>query len=404
MKSTHFLDRMREQEKWRNEDSINLLPSENSASPQVRALMSSDFGNRYTLPVNSGEGSAFVENAYRGTRITTRVEASAEELCRKVFRSRYACVQPMGGHIAALIAIKSTTARGDSMCAIPVENGGYDGYAGPYIPDIYGLKAWTLPFDQASQNIDTEKAAAAIRKRRPKLVVLGASFILFPYEMGPIREACDDAESYLIYDGSHVLGLVAGGEFQQPLKEGADMLYGSTHKSFFGPQGGLIVTDRKDMDEAVRKNLTWRIVDNVHWNRVAALGQALLEFERFGPAYAKQVVKNSQRLGRELSERGFPLLYEHLGFSRSHQLHIDQKELEAIFRLSMNDFSVRLEKSNLITDSVGRLGTCEITRLGVKEKHMPELADMFMDGAKGEDVRKRVRRFRDQFDMDYRFR
>ena len=109
MKSTHFLDRMREQEKWRNEDSINLLPSENSASPQVRALMSSDFGNRYTLPINSGEGSAFVENAYRGTRITAGVEASAEELCRKVFRSRYACVQPMGGHIAALIAIKSTT-------------------------------------------------------------------------------------------------------------------------------------------------------------------------------------------------------------------------------------------------------------------------------------------------------
>jgi glycine/serine hydroxymethyltransferase len=74
------------------------------------------------------------------------------------------------------------------------------------------------------------------------------------------------------------------------------------------------------------------------------------------------------------------------------------------YGLDVNEMSIRLERSNLITDSVGRLGTSEITRLGVKEKHLPELAEMFVDAAKGRQVRKRVKAFRDRFTMDYRFR
>jgi glycine hydroxymethyltransferase len=222
--------------------------------------------------------------------------------------------------------------------------------------------------------------------------------------MKPIREACSDAGSTLAYDGSHVLGLIAGGEFQKPLKEGADILYGSTHKSFFGPQGGIIVTNSKDIDQNVRKNLTWRVVDNVHWNRVAALGQALLEMRKFGPAYAKQVVRNSRRLGKELNERGFPVMFEDLGFSSSHQLLFDVKELKAIFGVGLNDFSVRMERSHLIIDSGGRLGTGEITRLGMKEKHLPELADLFMAAAEGKNVSKKVKELRNGFDMEYRFR
>jgi glycine hydroxymethyltransferase len=222
--------------------------------------------------------------------------------------------------------------------------------------------------------------------------------------MKPIRDACDDAGSTLVYDGSHVMGLIAGGEFQSPLKEGAEILYGSTHKSFFGPQGGIILTNNKELYQSVRKNLTWRIVDNVHWNRVASMGHALLEMKAFGPKYAKQVIKNSQRLGRELKERGFPIMFEELGFSRSHQLLYDVKEVRAIYGLGLNDFSIRMEKSNLIIDSVGRIGTCEITRMGFREKDLPILADLFMAAAKGTNVKKDVKTLRDKFDMGFRFR
>lgn len=404
MKSSHFLDMMRQQERWRLEESINLLPSENMASPQLRALLSSDFGHRYTLPIEAESGGMYVENAYRGTRLTTEVERSCERAACEVYGSRYSCVQPMGGHIAAMIIIASTTKRGDSIYATPVENGGYDGYAQPYLPDILGLKAGTLPFDASRQNLDTDATVAMIRRKKPGLVILGASFILFPYDMGPIRDACRESGSKLVYDGSHVMGLIAGGEFQKPLKEGADSLYGSTHKSLFGPQGGIILTDSKALDAEVRKNLTWRFVDNVHWNRVAALGQAMLEMRKFGPAYARQVIRNSKRLGKELDERGFPIMFKELGYSESHQLHIDQKAVKGLYGLDMNEMSIRLEGNNLITDSVGRLGTSEITRLGVKEKDLPELADMFVDAAGGKRVKRRVREFRDRFTMDYRFR
>lgn len=404
MKNTYFLDMMRAQEKWRLEDSINLLPSENMSSPQVRALLSSDFGHRYTLPVNAEYAGEFLENSYRGTRLTTEVELKAEEAAREVFAAKHACVQPMGGHIAALITIVSTTKRGDAMVAVPPEYGGYDGYGQEYIPDILGLRSFKMPFDPDSYNIDTETTVSMIRSKKPKLVILGASFLLFPYDMKPVREACRAAGSTLVFDGSHVMGLIAGGEFQKPLKEGADILYGSTHKSFFGPQGGIILTNSDSLDKSIRRNLTWRIVDNVHWNRVAALGQALLEFRRFGPAYARQVIRNSRRLGKELKARGIPIMFEDHGFSQSHQLLMDPKEIRAIYGLSMNDFSVRLEKSNLIIDSVSRIGTSEITRLGVKEKHLPELADLFADAAKGRNVSKPVREFRGQFEMDYRFR
>ncbi|MGQ9587023.1 MAG: serine hydroxymethyltransferase [Thermoplasmata archaeon] len=330
MKNTYFLDSMRAQEKWRVEESINLLPSENISSPQVRALLSSDFGHRYTLPMNAEYAGTYLENSYRGTRITTEIELKAEEAVKGVFSAKYACVQPLSGHIAAMISIVSTTSRRDTMCAIQPEHGGYDGYAQQYIPDILGLRAMGLPFDSDRYNLQTEAATNLIRERKPRLVILGASFMLFPYDVGPIRDACDEADSTLAYDGSHVLGLIAGGEFQRPLREGADILYGSTHKSFFGPQGGIIVTDDKGLDASVRKNLTWRMVDNIHWNRVAALGQALLEARRFGPAYAKQVVRNSQRLGKELKGRGFPIMFEELGFTKSHQLLIDVAELKAI--------------------------------------------------------------------------
>jgi glycine hydroxymethyltransferase len=403
MRSGYFIDKMRQQERWRLEESINLLPSENMASPQVRALLSSDFGHRYTLPMETEFAGEYVENSYRGTGITTEVERSCEKIACEVYGSKFACVQPLGGHIAAMIAIASTTKRRDSLYAISMNNGGYDGYAQPYIPDILGLRAGVLPFDESQQNLDSEASATLIIKKKPSLVILGASFLLFPYDMKPVREACRKTGSKLAYDGSHVMGLIAGGEFQDPLREGADILYGSTHKSLFGPQGGMILTNRKDLDAEIRKNLTWRFVDNVHWNRVAALGQALLEMRRFGPSYAKQVVRNSKRLGKELADRGFPIMFGDLGYSQSHQLLIDHKQMKADYGLTMNDMSVRLEKNNLMIDSVARLGTSEITRLGMKEKDLPELAEIFVDAAKGRQVKKRVRQLRDRFSMDYRY-
>ncbi|MCJ7607462.1 MAG: hypothetical protein MUO94_06430, partial [Thermoplasmata archaeon] len=97
-------------------------------------------------------------------------------------------------------------------------------------------------------------------------------------------------------------------------------------------------------------------------------------------------------------------LFEDQGYTSSHQLMIDQKGLVDKFDMDPNEFSVVLERSNIIVDSVGRLGTAEITRLGVKEKDIPELAEMFMDALGGRNVKKRIREYRDRYDIAYAFK
>jgi glycine hydroxymethyltransferase len=400
--SNYFLRAMNEQQKWRGEECINLVPSENVTSPQVRALLASDFAHRYNYPLMAEFGGVLYENIYRGTRVTDEVGSNARRLAKEVFRAKHACVSPLSGHLAGMITIAALAQRGETMLTIaPHEDGGYDGFSEEGIPALYGLNVKYLPHDPNAWNVKSEEASEQIRRDKPALVMLGTPFMVFPYDMGPIADACKDAGSKLAYDASQVLGLVAGGQFQRPLREGADVMFGSTHKTFFGPQGGVILTDNEELDEKVRSLTTYKTVDNQHWNRIAALGQALIETKLFGEQYAKQVVRNSQILAKDLHERGFPVLYDSLGYTKCHQLMYDDREIKAIFGVDVNGFGKRLELSNIIIDIVGRIGTPEMTRLGAKERDMPALADLFMHAANGRNVKKEVRAFRRKLKLAY---
>jgi glycine hydroxymethyltransferase len=229
-------------------------------------------------------------------------------------------------------------------------------------------------------------------------VVLGQSFFLFPYPLREIAEAAHAVGALVLYDASHVLGLIAGGEFQDPLREGADVLFGSTHKSFPGPQGGLLVTDREDLFAQLDPALVWRIFDNAHWNRIAGVAQTLLELERCGREYASTVVANSRALGRALAERGVPLVAEAQGFTRSHQLHLEGALLAEKHGIRPAALARKLEGQRLLIDLVGRVGTAEIARLGLTPEEMPRLADLFVRGGlRGERIGAEVLRWRRSF-------
>ncbi|MFI5414743.1 MAG: serine hydroxymethyltransferase, partial [Candidatus Lutacidiplasmatales archaeon] len=205
-------------------------------------------------------------------------------------------------------------------------------------------------------------------------------------------------DALVFYDASHVLGLIAGGEFQDPLREGADVVFGSTHKSFPGPQGGLLYTDRTDLFQQLDPALVWRVFDNAHWNRIAGLAQTLLELERVGAEYARTVVGNSQALGQGLSALGAPLVGESLGFSRSHQLLFDRRQLKLRYGVGSGVLARRWERQRLLTDLVGRLGTAEVARLGLTPEDMPRLADLLIRaGPKKEKVGSEVLAWRRQF-------
>src|SRR2546430_12296398 len=272
-----------------------------------------------------------------------------------------------------------------------------------FLPEYLGLTVDFLPFDDGSWNVDAKAAADAIIEPKPRLVLVGASLVVFPYNLRWLRGACDDVGTILGYDASHVLGLVAGGEFQRPMTEGVDVLSASTHKSFPGPQGGLFLSNRKDLFDRAMQTFLWRIQDYAHWNRIASTAQVFLEMQAFGGAYAKQVIANSKALGKQLDLWGFPVKFASLGYSRCHQIHVDQTALKDGWGLTSAQFADRLEANNLIVDAVGRIGTSEVTRMGATEDEMQSIAGLVVRAAKGEEGPSGVAEVRAGFRLSFVF-
>lgn len=366
---------------------INLLPSENILSDKSKNVLSSDLTGRYTLPINQEVHGVYVENAYRGTKFIDEIETNAENLAKKVFNFKFVSLKPLSGHIAGLIMLLSVCKKGDKIFSISAENGGYDGYMQNYLPDILSLKSYSLPFEQKNWNLDYEKCEQEILKEKPSLVILGASYILFPYDVKRIKEVCEKVNCKIGYDASHVLGLIAGKQFQN--LGNVDIAIGSTHKSFFGCQGGLILTNNEEIFKKVKKNLTWRTIDNAHWNKIASLGITLEEFKKFGESYSLQVIKNSKKLAKELNKE-IKIKYEEKGFTETHQIFPDLEKLKQKYNLNCNSFAKILEKNFIITDAVGRIGTNETTRIGMKQKEMKKISELIVKSVKGKNVKREV--------------
>jgi glycine hydroxymethyltransferase len=389
---------VRAHDRWRGREVFNLLASENAVSPTARKYLSSDLAGRYTLPLETDFHGETIDNSYTGTRYTDQIEALANAAASRVFHARCATTRPLSGHIAALSALVPLLPPKSRILAIAPDEGGYDGYAPGFVPALFGYTVRPLPADGPGFSVDAERAVATIQRERPNAVVLGQSFFLFPYPVREIAEAAHALDALVFYDASHVLGLLAGGEFQDPIREGADVVFGSTHKSFPGPQGGLLYTDREDLFAQIDPALVWRIFDNAHWNRIAGLAQTLLELERCGPEYARTIVANAQALGHSLAELGLPLVAESLGFTRSHQIHIDRSRLETTAQVRCGELARRLERQRLLIDLVGRIGTAEVTRLGLAPADMPRMADLLgRGGLRSESIGPEVLAWRKTF-------
>ncbi len=382
-------DLVGEHEAWRSR-CLNLIPSENVTSPAVRAALASDLGHRYTFRVDAYLHGHVIENAYRGTRWTEAVEDRVEDLLRDVYNAEAATARPLSGHIAGVTALAALVPKGGLVMSLLPDDGGYDGYHPPHLPDLMGFTAMDLPWDDGRFQVDTEAAVDGIRGARPDAVVLNQSFVLFPPELEPIDEACKEVGAHLLYDGSHTLGLIAGGHFHPDAVERSDLLFGSTHKTFFGPQGGLMVARDPELMARVRASFTLTTQDNAHWNRIAALGVALEEMKVYGARYAYQVISNAKTLARALDEGGLPVRYADRDYTESHQMMLDTAAFEERTGMDPQALAIRLEKQDIIVDAMCRLGTNEMTRKGLVEKDMATVADLVIRASGGEEVKGEV--------------
>lgn len=363
------------------ENSIPLIASENVLSPLAREMLLTDLGSRYAegLP-----GKRY----YQGNVYVDQIEILTTELAKKLFNTQYVDVRPISGTNANQAVIFALTNPGDVITSIPLAAGAHISSAKFGTVGFRGLNPIPLPFDVEMMNIDIDLAIKVIKLVRPKVALFGQSVFLFPTPLKELSDALQEADSYVWYDGAHVLGLIAGKRFQDPLREGAHVVSGSTHKTLPGPQRGIILGNPKeeDMWEKIQRAVFPGVISNHHLNTMAALGVTLAEHLEFGESYADQVIRNAKKLAETLHELGFKVLGEKAGFTKSHTLLVDVKAQGGGRKIAED-----LEKANIVLNmnllpyddqskprnpSGIRIGTQEVTRIGMKESEMVHIAEL----------------------------
>ena len=410
------VSKVRSHEKWFSE-SLPMIASENLASEPVRDVLSSDLGHRYA------EGWPG-ERVYAGCRYIDQIELQAIALGKKLFRAEHVDVRPTSGVVANLAVYSAFTNPGDMMMALSIPNGGHISHGkkdfGGSAGAVHGLEVSYFAFDKEAMNIDvdeTKKRIAALPSL--KLAMFGCSLFLFPHPIKELEQAIRDKGGVICYDAAHVAGLVAGGQFQDPLREGAQVMTFSTHKVLFGPQGGAIAA-HGDLAEPLKKAVFPGLTSNHHLNNVAAKAMVFAEFLQFGKSYAKDVIANAQTLAARLAELGEKVLGEKNGYTKSHQVVLDVTNYSdgGVIEKLLEDQNIicnrepipgDLQAGRHYTNPGGiRLGVAELTRLGMGKGEMKESAEIIrlaLTGAKKREVVSRIREMRRGFQkVKYSFR
>lgn len=367
--------------RWRGEECINLLAPEAPMSPTVRRLLSAEVGQR------AAEGHIGRANRwFAGTRHIDEIEALCVELLKMAFGARFADHRLVAGMVGNMAVYAALTEPGDAVMSLTQPVGGHSSNRSDGPAGVRGLRIHDVPVVPQDLEVDLDAFAERARELQPKLVSLGASMTLFPYPVRAMADVVAEWGGAVFFDGAHQLGLIAGGQFQDPLAEGAIVLTGSAGKTFSGPQSGIIVWN----DPALTRPLThaiFPVLAATHQvNRVAALAASAAEFLAFGREYMARIVANAQALGRALQDRGIPMLGAARGFTRTHQVVADVRAFGGGELVAS-----RLAEANVITnknlipadrpedwDRPGglRIGTTEVTRFGMKEPEMEAIADL----------------------------
>jgi len=385
-------------------DSIPLIASENVMSPAAREVLNSDLSNRYAegLP-----GRRY----YQGNIYVDQIETICEDLAREVFACRFADVRSTSGTVSNMAVLMALTKTRDKMTTVALSDGGHISHAKIGATGMRGIRTFNYPFDEKNMNIDVQGAKRLIREVRPKVALFGQSVFLFPTPLEEMKDVFSEVGCSTWYDAAHVLGLIAGRKFQDPLREGIDVISGSTHKTLPGPQHGMILSDltKQGLETSLRRGVFPGVTSNHHLHSVAALAVTLAETREFGEAYADQVIRNAKALGQGLFERGMDVLCEHLGFTESHTIVVDVEEFQGGAKVAkiLESANIILNKNLLPWDSDPvrpcgiRIGSQELTRLGMKEKEMAEVAELVarvvVKGQAPEKVKPDVIDFKRQF-------
>ena len=410
------------QDEWRQRQTINLIASENVQSAAVRDIQNSDFMARYAEGhPNQGDQ---INRYYQGTQYIDRLETMAREELLELARCRQADVRPISGNAANTAIALGYLRGGDPIIVNSTPAGGHISHN---TIGVFGRRIQTrgaslnlasdkaiplhyLPLSEDQYHVDVPRSLDLIERTAPRLIVLGKSLILFPEPVRELAAVCREKGIPILYDGAHVLGLILGGQFQDPWREGATWVTASTHKTFPGPQRGVILADLEEADEkrywpAANRGVFPGSSSNHHLHSLPGLLVAVREMKQHAQVYAAQIVANAQALGRALDSAGIGVEARDFGYTRSHQIAVNVGShgggLAVALRLEANDIIVNYNLLPTDTDARNpsglRIGVQEMTRYGMREAEMQGLAGLIADAIRGKAVKDAVYTLRQRF-------
>jgi len=434
-----LVGRAMENTRWRQTECLDLIPSEQTPSALVRALTIMDPEGRYAEHrVVKALGNVEVYY-YQGTEFITWVEEALLEELRKFLGCQEVEVRVTSGQMANAATFsgmvdwlnrldrKSEPRRIRKVMNHNIGKGGHlssqpmGALRDTVAHDPQSDKHAVVNFPIQKENpykIDLDEAARLMEEHKPQLIILGKSMVLHPEPVMKMRKLADRLAErpILMYDMAHVLGLV-GPYFQTPFQEGADIVTGSTHKTFFGTQRGIISsnmgpgTQYEDLWDSIQRRVFPGSVSNHHLGTLLGLLMAAYEMNTFGREYQKQVLDNAKAFAKALHDNGVKVEGDpSVGYTETHQAIIRVGYAKGV------EFAHRLERNNIVgnfqalpddegfTSASGvRMGVQEMTRFGMREKDFGEVASLVADVVlKNENVKDKVKAMRKKF-LDMKF-
>ncbi len=357
---------------------INLNANENQMSLTARMILSSRLSQRYNLgvPINNQNSDAVTidDFTFKGLSYLNQLEQSTIATASKMFHAKNCEFRFLSGIHAMLASLSTFSNPGDAVYAMDYHNGGH--FATQYLIQRFGRKCFSLPIDPARQTFDLCQLEMQFKKHQPKLIYFDMGCPRFALPIQDIRNIAGP-EAIIIYDASHTLGLIAGGAFQDPLNEGADVLQGNTHKTFPGPPKALMAFRDQKHANMLSTALDHGLISNRHNHHDLALYITIMEMHEFGAEYVKQMLLNAQALAQALSDFGIELIESNGRATQTHILLIKGDSVGGYISACQ-----KLMKANICTNSryafreeIIRLGTQEVTRRGMKQADMRIIAD-----------------------------
>lgn len=378
----------RKDKKWREEECINLVPSECVMSNTTRKA----YGSNQMFRVCDGPVGAKDLLSGGGDKYLERIEGIVLEEASKLFGAKFVEHRPLCGNMGCMAVYLAMTKPGDRIMSVPPAHGGNPANLSRGFPGPYGLEVSFIPMkEEHVDEVDLDAFESRVKKLKPRVITLGTMIQLFPYPLEKICHIAHQVGALVFYDAAHIGAFMAARLREDPLREGVDILMVNTHKMFGGPMGCLIMTNDADIARRIDEVTYLGVTQTPHGAKIVSLAITIAEMMEYARPYSEQILNNAKTLAQALDREGIPVMEKERGFTQSHLLIVNAEPFgggqvveNLLTRANIignkmplpGDFSTTEDRPIYGSHRVSgfRIGTPQITRQGMKEEEMEKIA------------------------------